>query len=322
MFPSTSSPRSWGTHPRSGKRSRAAREPPQSRRSGKLRPKKPEPKGENGGLRDGLRSFLDIAGEAKLGVYASSGAFYLFLALFPTAALLCSLLPLLPFTQEALLDYLSAVMPDFMQELLKSIIDGMYSNSAAAFSVSVIALVWSAGKAFIGVMRGLNRIYSGEDRSMLKLRGLSSLYMLVFLAFMLATLGLSLFQKTLMQSVAQRWPGVAGTAETLMKLRFLPGMLLLAFFFSLLYQFLPNARLRYVDQIPGALLSAALWMLLSWIFSLYLSRFGASSVYGSLATVAFALMWIYWCISLTLLGGCFNVWLCGKRGERAGNAEK
>ena len=63
-------------------------------------------------------------------------------------------------------------------------------------------------------------------------------------------------------------------------------------------------------------------LLLSWVFSLYLGRFGASSVYGSLATVAFALIWIYWCISLTLLGGCFNVWLGGKRGEKADPKEK
>ena len=279
-----------------------------------------------GDMRGSLRSFFDVAGEAKLGVYASSGAFYLFLSIFPTAALLCSLLPLLPFTQEALLDYLSAVLPDFMQELLKSIIDGMYSYSAAAFTISAVLLVWSAGKAFIGIMGGLNRIYSGEDRSILRLWGLSSLYMLVFLAFMLATLGLSLFHQTLMKSVMKNWPGVAGTVETLMRLRFLPGMLLLALLFSLMYQVLPNVRLRYADQIPGALISAALWMLLSWVFSLYMKRFGASSVYGSLATVAFALMWIYWCNALTLLGGCFNVWLSGgrrkKAGEEAGFPEK
>ena len=288
----------------------------------KRRPGIPEkPRGAED-VRAGLTAFLHIAGEAKIGVYASSGAFYLFLALFPTAALLCSLLPLLPFTQEALLDYLSAVLPDFMGELLRSIIDGMYFYSAAAFSVSVLLLVWSSGKAFLGVMRGLNRIYSGEDRSMLRLRGLSSLYMLVFLAFMLVTLGLSLFQKTLLGSLVQRWPQSAGTVETLMKLRFLPGMLLLALFFSLMYRFLPNVRLRYADQLPGALLTAALWMLLSWVFSLYLSRFGAGSVYGSLATVAFALMWIYWCISLTLLGGCFNVWLTGKREKSSEIKEK
>ena len=289
---------------------------------GKLRTKRTDGTKGGGGWRGGLMGFLNIAGEAKIGVYASSGAFYLFLSIFPSAALLCSLLPLLPFTQEALLDYLSTVLPDFMRELLESIIQGTYAYSAAAFSISAVLLVWSAGKAFIGIMRGLNHIYSGEDRSILKLRGLSSLYMLVFLAFMLVTLGLSLFQKTLLAKLVQLWPQSGATVETLLRLRFLPGMLVLAVFFSLLYQFLPNVRLRFTDQLPGALLSAALWMLLSWVFSLYLNRFGAGSVYGSLATVAFALMWIYWCIALTLLGGCFNVWLCGKRVEKTENKEK
>ena len=289
---------------------------------GKLRTKRTDGTKGGGGWRGGLMGFLNIAGEAKIGVYAASGAFYLFLSIFPSAALLCSLLPLLPFTQEALLDYLSTVLPDFMRELLESIIQGTYAYSAAAFSISAVLLVWSAGKAFIGIMRGLNRIYSGEDRSILKLRGLSSLYMLVFLAFMLVTLGLSLFQKTLLAKLVQLWPQSGATVETLLRLRFLPGMLVLAVFFSLLYQFLPNVRLRFTDQLPGALLSAALWMLLSWVFSLYLNRFGAGSVYGSLATVAFALMWIYWCIALTLLGGCFNVWLCGKRVEKTENKEK
>ena len=79
---------------------------------GKRRPGSTEKAWGAENLRAGLAAFLDIAGEAKIGVYASSGAFYLFLALFPTAALLCSLLPLLPFTQEALLDYLLAHAPD------------------------------------------------------------------------------------------------------------------------------------------------------------------------------------------------------------------
>ena len=109
---------------------------------GKLRARITEKAREAGKRHSGLKGFIDIAGEAHIGVYASSGAFYLFLARFPTAALLCSLLPLLPFTQEALLDYLSTVLPDFMRELLASIIQGTYAYSAAAFSISAVLLVW------------------------------------------------------------------------------------------------------------------------------------------------------------------------------------
>ena len=95
------------------------------------------------------------------------------------------------------------------------------------------------------------------------------------------------------------------------------GILLLAAFFGLLYKFMPPGKRRYLDQLPGALSAAALWMLLSWAFSLYLNRFGPTSVYGSLATVALSLLWIYWCIAITLLGGVFNIWLSGRRPKKS-----
>ena len=63
---------------------------------GKQRRNKAGEKAPTEGVRGSLMGFADIAREAKLGVYASSGAFYIFLSIFPTAALLCSLLPLLP----------------------------------------------------------------------------------------------------------------------------------------------------------------------------------------------------------------------------------
>lgn len=263
-------------------------------------------------VRRKLSDFADIAKEAQIGVYASSGAFYLFLALCPSAALLCSLLPLLPFPQEAMLEYLSAVLPSVMQTLLQDIVHGMYSYSIAAFSISAVVLVWTAGRAFVGLLRGLNRIYCGYSRKYWKVYSLSILYMMIFLVSMVLTLSLSLFHRTLMQRLTGRWPQSELMLQRMMNLRFLPAMILLAVFFCCLYKFLPSGKRRFIDQIPGALLASALWMLLSWLFSLYLNRFGPNSVYGSLATVAFALLWIFWCMALVLLGGCFNVWVTGK----------
>jgi len=262
-----------------------------------------------GGESRGLRGLIAITAEAKIGVYASSGAFYIFLAIFPMAALLCSILSMLPFTQEALLEYLSAVLPEFMQTLIRDIVGSMYTHSIAAFSISAVFLVWSAGRAFVGVIRGLNRVYNGDDTGVLKTRGLSSLYMLIFLAVMLLTLAVSLFQKSLLEELARQWPQSARAVGILLKLRVLPVILFLTAFFSLIYKFVPAGKQRFAGQLPGAVMVSVLWLLLIEGFSLYLKRFSAASVYGSLATAALALIWIYWCVALTLLGGCLNVWL-------------
>ena len=110
-------------------------------------------------LRCRIARLSGIVREAKLGIYASSGAFYLFLALFPTAALLCALLSLLPYPREELLQYVAAALPDFVPELLRDILGGNYVANAAAFSISALLLLWSAGKAFVGLVRGLDRVY-------------------------------------------------------------------------------------------------------------------------------------------------------------------
>lgn len=262
-----------------------------------------------------LRSLYRGVGEARLDVYAASGAFFLFLSLFPLAALACSLLPYTPLTQEMALEYLSTILPDVMDQLLREILDQVYGYSAAALSLSALVLLWSASKAFVGLLRGLNRVYeSGPPINALRVRLRSGLYTLILLAVTVASLVLILFQRRLLALLVAAWPEGNRLAELLFRLRFLAAMLLLALYFTAMYKFLPAKRLRFRRQVPGALLSAALWMLLSWAFSAYMRVFGGG-IYGSLATVVFALLWAYWCMYIILLGAYFNVWLEERRSQ-------
>ena len=258
-----------------------------------------------------------LALNRQVTIYASSGAFYLFLALFPAAALICALLPLVPLTQAELFAHLSAILPDFMEELLRIVVDDLYERRIGSISFSTVLLLWSSSKALTGLMKGLDVVYSGQcRRSYFRLRGMGSLYMLLLIVFLLLTLALNLGQQLLTREVLRRWPQSGELLQTLMKLRFLPVMLILAVFFTSLFKYLPEGKRRWVAQIPGALLVSAAWMLLGWAFSFYLQRFGADSVYGSLTTVAFALLWIYWSEALVLWGGCVNVWLADGRIQR------
>ena len=266
---------------------------------------------------NGILALGRLALQKQVSIYASSGAFYMFLALFPAAALICALLPLIPLTQTELFEHLSAILPDFMEELLRIVVDDLYERRVGSISFSTVLLLWSSSKALTGLMKGLDVVYSGQcRRNYLRLRGLGSLYMLLLIVFLLLTLALNLGQQFLMREVLRIWPGSGEPLGKLMKLRFLPVMLVLAVFFTSLYKYLPEGKHRWFQQIPGALLTSAAWMLLGWAFSLYLRRFGADSVYGSLTTVAFALLWIYWSESIVLWGGCVNVWLADNRMQR------
>ena len=256
-----------------------------------------------------LRPFLAGVGKSQIGLYASSGAFFLFLALFPMAVLGCALLPLTDLNQEVILEQLSAILPDVMGQLLQVILAQVYDSYAGLLPLSGILTLWSAGKAFFGLLRGLDRIFGAQKPlNFFRARLLSALYTLLLLLAMLVFMVLIMFRRRLL-ALLSAWELAQQLAEGLLRIRFLAAMLVLSLVFALLYRFLPRKSLPFNRQLPGALLASAGWMLLSWFFSFYVSRFGGGSVYGSLATVAFGLLWLYWCMYIILFGAYFNVYL-------------
>lgn len=260
--------------------------------------------------------FLRGLSESEPGLYAASGAFFLFLSLIPLAALGCSLLPLTPLTRETVLEYLSPVLPEVMETLLREILDQVYTRNAAAFSLSALLTLWSASKAFVGLIQGLNRICgSPPPRGFFRLRAVSGLCTLALLSIMLLSLLFALFRRRLIHFMAAVWPEGSGLLVSLLRVRCFLAILLLALYFALLYAFLPSRRQRFLRQLPGAMLTALLWMLLARAFGFYAAGFGGVTLYGSLARVVLALFWVYLCMYLILLGAYCNMRLNAQQKE-------
>ena len=67
-------------------------------------------------------------------------------------------------------------------------------------------------------------------------------------------------------------------------------------------------------HVPGAILSAAGWMIFSYAFSVYIDEYsGFSNTYGSLTTVILMMLWLYFGMYITLIGAEFNQLLAKRR---------
>ena len=62
---------------------------------------------------------------------------------------------------------------------------------------------------------------------------------------------------------------------------------------GLLFYFVPNARVRFRDVWPGAIVTGALWRLALKGFGWYVRDLSRFSVHGSVAAVVVFLMWVY-----------------------------
>ena len=80
--------------------------------------------------------------------------------------------------------------------------------------------------------------------------------------------------------------------------------------FMLLFAFLPNGHNRLRNTVPGAVLASLGWLAISQLFSLYVENFASlTNIYGSVYTLALAMLWLYCCMSIFFYGGALNRYL-------------
>ncbi|MBP3215325.1 MAG: YihY/virulence factor BrkB family protein, partial [Clostridium sp.] len=74
----------------------------------------------------------------------------------------------------------------------------------------------------------------------------------------------------------------------------------------LLYTFLPGGKRKLRAQVPGALLTAAVWIIFTEVFSRVMPIFWKSSIYGSLASLFLTLLWLRVMITILFIGAAWN----------------
>lgn len=250
-------------------------------------------------------------GQVQISAFAASSAFFLFLSLVPIVLLVCSIIPYTRLSQDLVLSifdtYAQQVVPANVAALLDDIVAEIYSGNLLTLSVSAAATVWSAGKMFLALMRGLDAIHQDGPQNYVIARLKACLYTVVMMAVIVFLLLGVVFGGKIVEVITFYIPDIAPFLNWLLSFRFLFTLLGLIIVFTAIYTWVPKKKLHLTDQIPGAVFSAVLWMGFSWLFSAYVSRTDSFGAYGSLATIVIAMLWMYYCMYILLLGAYLNV---------------
>ena len=126
--------------------------------------------------------------------YAASSAFFLFISLIPSLMLLCAIIPFVPLTRADFMRVVIEIVPSSVEPLAISIINDVYRQSVGLISLSIVAILWSAGKGLLALLRGLNVINGVEEkRNYFILRIVTSFYMVLILLVIILTLLIMVF---------------------------------------------------------------------------------------------------------------------------------
>ena len=253
-------------------------------------------------------TFASEMGKRSVGTNAACISFYFFISIIPFSILLCSQLPFTGITRDALINAAIQLTPDSIDGLVSSIITEAYTSRVGLFSVSLLVLLWSSSKVVTAMIRSLDTIYHEDDRrNYFVITGKSLMYTAVLLVGAGAVLLISSRRQTAEEFLLNLFPSQKVAQTVSEHWHHLLILLLSVLFFALLYTVFPAGKRQYVYQLPGALFAGLGMALFSGFFAFYNSRRNVyQSFYGSLASIAIFLMWLYACVNIFLLGAVLN----------------
>jgi len=216
------------------------------------------------------RLLYSAIGQHRVVSIAAGVTFFALLAMFPAIAALVSIYGIFadPGTIRVHLDDLASILPSGALEVigdqLTRVVSGGKSTLGATFLFTLGLSLWSANAGMKALFDALNIVYDAQER-----RGMIKLN-LISLAF----------------------TGCALLA------------LILAISVIVVYRYGPDrdrAQWRWITW--GSALAAALWIVVSILFSWYAANFGAyNKTYGSLGAVVGFMTWM-WISCMVLLAG-------------------
>ena len=254
-----------------------------------------------------LKDFSDEMRKQNISAYAASIAFFFFLSVVPMLITICTIIPYTPLTEEDLVTAVTDLTPEMVDPLAESLVSDVYNRSAGILSVALIATIWSAAKGVMALMQGLNAVNGVEEkRNYFIIRLIASLYTVVMLVVVILSLFIMVFGNQLVNLALHRIPNLKRVVSFAMNFRFLLVWVILSLLFAAVYAYVPNKKLHFRDQLPGAVFAAVVWSVFSWGFSLYVAWGNTYGIYGSLSIIIIVLLWMYFCMYIIMIGAYLN----------------
>ncbi len=263
-----------------------------------------------------VRDFSAKMKNKDISTYAASTAFFFFLSVVPMLIMICTIIPYTPLTEENLVELVTDFLPDQIDPLAESLISEVYDKSAGILSIALIATIWSAAKGVMALMKGLNSVNGVEEkRNYFVLRIIASFYTVVMLIVVILSLFVMVFGDQLVTLALHRIPQLQRVVSFAMNFRFLFVWAVLSVLFAAIYAYVPDKKLAFREQIPGAVFSAVGWSVFSWAFSYYVTYGNSYGIYGSLSIIIIVLLWMYFCMYIILIGAYLNQYFQAVNGK-------
>ncbi|MGH8998054.1 MAG: YihY/virulence factor BrkB family protein [Acidimicrobiia bacterium] len=263
----------------------------------------------------------------RVGGLAAEVAFFGLLSFFPTLLVLAAALGWLEHlvggdvadrAEAEVVAFLERVLTDEAAQTTDAVQTLFSRSDPGIFTVGLVVAVFTASRGFVGVTNALDAAYDvTERRTWFRLR-LTALGLAVGTAVVMAAVLAVLVLGPLLgtgRDVAE----VVGLGDAFAffwdVLRWPVTLVLVVAWAATVFHLAPNNHTPWRWDLPGAALTAVLWVGIAVLFRLYLAvSAGGNDVLGTVGGALVVVLWLYLMAAALLLGGELNAILAERFG--------
>lgn len=242
---------------------------------------------------------------------AAALSYYFILALFPGLIVLSALLSSIPMPDlfGGVLTTMARLLPPQAMAMVYSVLaDVLTAHRSAWLSFGMLGMIWVASAAFDALIEALNIAYDmKDDRPFWKTRLLALGLAGVCGGLFLSGLAVLMVGPRFGDWLASRMDVPRAFAVFWPALHWITAIVFTVLGVELLYFLAPRFKPRFIDTLPGAIVTVLAWLALSSLLGVYFRHFANySKTYGTLGGLIAFMIWFQWTSFALLVGAEFN----------------
>ncbi|EKF74726.1 ribonuclease BN family protein [Alcanivorax hongdengensis A-11-3] len=247
--------------------------------------------------------------------YAGALAFFTLFSMAPVVILAVKVISLVMSSDAAMAQIMSQLQDtigaDAADQVRSAVANSQFNDTGLFASLMSLALIIvGATTVFAQMQRSLNTIWEVAPRpsrntivALVKSR-LLSLTIVLSLGFVLMVSLLLSVAVSAVLEYARSWLPIPG--ELVMVTELMISVLVIALLFATMFRLLPDVVLRWKDVLPGAVVTAGLFVIGRALIALYLAHTATASTYGAAGSLVVLLLWVYYSSLILLFGAAFT----------------
>ena len=262
-----------------------------------------------------VKRTVEVYTKHEMGVYAGYATFYLMISFVPLMMMAISIINIIPwFSILDISSLLLKIIPDIPQvrnTVMQIIINLNHQSGTLVIYVFAFTCLWSGSHGISALMAGLEKI-NHTQRTYFLDRIKSIFYTILFSLLIPSMLFFQMLRTSLEKGIEKLFeilllPEIGMKINQLLRYSGIITVLLMILVIVLTYTYLPYGKRKIRNQIPGSIFSSLLWVLFTDGFGFCIKRFWRlSSIYGTLAAIFLAAMWLKFIITFLFYGASLN----------------